>query len=263
VFLVGPLPREHGAWAMLVVPWIVGCGIARALTLRAGLVLLGALALFLAQHRLTECYRGWRRSGRAGGGGSLVFLTVLGLAAAAPALAAMPPSVVAALSLAALAATAGSLLLVDARLDHALPGQALAAVSLALTAPTAFLASGGAGARAALGLWLVNAAFFLWAVGYVNLQIEARGRRAPLARPADRVRFAARVIAVDVALALVAVVALRLADLSPRGMLAFAPAAVQAIAGIATLHRPAPLKRVGIAMLVHALAFAGLLIVLA
>jgi hypothetical protein len=248
---------------MLAVPWLVGCGIAGAVTPRAALVLLGALALFLAQHRLTDWYRGRRRAAAGTAVPSLVFLTIVGIGALAPALLAMPAVVVAVMAVAGAAATGLSLVLVDARVDHALPGQVLAAASLALTAPAAYLASGGASVTTALALWVINAAFFLWAVFYVNLQIEARSRRASVARAGERVRFAALTIAVDVVLAAVAVVAFPFAGLSPRGLVAFVPAAMQSIAGIATLHRPAPLKRVGIAMLVHALAYAALLVVLA
>jgi hypothetical protein len=248
---------------MLAVPWLVGCGIAGAVTPRAALVLLGALALFLAQHRLTDWYRGRRRASARAALPSLAFLTVVGLAALAPALLAMPPVVVAVLGVTAVAATGLSLVFVDARVDHALPGQVLAAVSLALTAPAAYLASGGAGAVTALALWAINGAYFLWAVFYVNLQIDARARRVSVARALERVRFAARTIVADVVLVAVAAVAFPFAGLALPGLVAFVPAAVQSVAGVATLHRPAPLKRVGIAMLVHALAFAALLVVLA
>lgn len=261
---LGPLPREHGTWAMLVVPWAVGCGIGGRLTIRGSLLLVGGLALFLAQHRLAAWYRHRHRSmerrERRDTLAALAVLTAIGLGAMAAALIDLPPATLTVLVGAGGLSTAASLLLVDARLDHALPGQMLAAIGLGVMAPGAYFATGGTRAREALALWVLDGAFFLWAVFYVRLKIEARARRLRTA-PGERLALVATPIGVDVVLAVVAVVGLRLGDLSPLGIIAFVPAAVQSITGTARLDRVASLKRVGILMLAHSVAFGVLLIV--
>ena len=265
--LTGALPREHGTWAMVIVPWIVGCGIARAMTARAVLLLCGAIALFLAQHALTEWYRARRlppaRRASAPGIVVVVAFTAVGLVAAAPALTTLAAGFVGAFVVAAIALIVVSVVLIDVRLDHALPGQVLGAIGLPLTAPLAYFASGGGRARDAATLWVVDVAFFLWAVFYVRLKIIARAHRQPLAALGDRLRFGASTLGVTAALAAMALVALAASDFSPRAIVAFVPALIQSIAGTIRLDRQPRLKPVGFLMLGHSIAFAVLFIALA
>ena len=46
------LPREHGTWAMLLVPWAVGCGVAHRLGAPELLLLVAIVLLFLAHNQL-------------------------------------------------------------------------------------------------------------------------------------------------------------------------------------------------------------------
>jgi YwiC-like protein len=264
---LGALPREHGTWAMLGVPWLVGCAVAGRVGVRAGLVLLGGLALFLAQNQLAAWYRGRRRAAEHRAGAEVVrrllVLGALGVALMTAALHRLPPVVPLVLGVAGAAALAASLLLIDRGLDHALPGQVLAATALTLVAPAAYLAAGGVHLRHAVALWALNAAFFVWSVFYVRLEILALARRTPLASVAERVAFAAPTLLVDLALAAVVVAALRAGDVPAVAAAAFAPAALQSLAGVGRLARRAPLKRVGFLMLAHAVVFAILLVGLA
>ena len=264
--VVGPLPREHGAWAMLVVPWAVGCALGGGITIHSVLVVVGALALFVAQHRLADWYRSHRSPTRRGERTtvtSLALLTALGLGALAPPLAALPLPVSSVLAGAAALATLASMLLLHAHRDHGLPGQALGALGLSLTAPAAYLASGGLHGRVALALWVVNASFFLWGVFYVNLQILVRSRHRALPHLAGRFACAAPTLGANLALALVVVLAVRSGGFSMLALAAFAAPVLQSLAGVATLHRPAALRHVGMTLLAHSLAFALLFSVLA
>ena len=264
--LTGAVPREHGTWAMVIVPWIVGCGIARGMTARGMLLLFAAIALFLAQHALTAWYRARRLppARRASAPGIVVVaFTAVGLVAVAPTLTTLTAGLVGVFVVAAIALIVVSLVLIDMRLDHALPGQVLGAVGLPLTAPLAYFASGGSRARDAATLWVVDVAFFLWAVFYVRLKIIARAHRQPLAALGDRVRFGASTLGVTAALVAIALVALDAGDFSPRAIVAFAPALIQSIAGTIRLDHQPRLKPVGFLMLGHSIAFAVLFIALA
>ena len=89
------LPKEHGTWAMLLVPWAVGWGVSGPATLRQILLLVAAVSLFLAHAQLLAWYR-LRAAARADLWAAaaarrlLLILTALGLAAAVPLMVAMP-----------------------------------------------------------------------------------------------------------------------------------------------------------------------------
>jgi hypothetical protein len=262
------LPREHGTWAMLLIPWVVGCGVARRLGAKELLLLIAAVALFLAHHQLLAGLRLRWAAAPDRAAAARVRRRVLALAAAGalallPLLAGWGLLGLLALGAVAIVPAAGSVFLVRARLDHAVPGQVLAAAALALSAPAAHYVARGAWTRAAVALWAVNFLFFLGAVAYVQLKIDALRARAPFTAPAGRLAFAARTLALDAAVVVAAWGALRLGGLSPAALAAFGPVAVQALVGVARLHRPARLKRLGLLAVAHSVVFALLVIALA
>ncbi len=253
---------------MLLAPWAVGCGVARRLAWQDLVLLAAMLLFFLAHNQLLS----WLRLrlvaapdpaalGRARG-------LFLGLAGAGG-VALLPPLVryrlTALLVLGAIAGVlvAGSMLLVYRRLDHALAGQVLAPAGLALSAPAAYYVARGALDRVALALWAINFLFFLGAVFYVRLKIDALKNTAALAPPPAKLRFAAQTLAIDLAILAAVLLALRLGSLSPWAVLAFVPAAIQTVGGAARLDHPARLKRVGILATAHSVLFAILVVWLA
>jgi YwiC-like protein len=262
------IPREHGTWAMWLVPWAVGAGFERRVGAGSVLLLIAAFAFFLAHAQLIAWWRvqlSPARDARMGSPAGRVALVLgaVGAVVSTPLLATSSIPWLIGLGVAGAAVTLGSLWLVTVRLDHALAGQVLAAIGLPLIAPAAYVANGGGDAGVIIGLWLLDAAFFLWAVFYVRLKIQARSRRAVGASVAGRTAFLAPTIALDVALGCLACVAIYSAGMPLRVLWALAPAVVQAAAGALRIERPAALKRVGIIMAVHATLFGALVIALA
>ncbi len=262
------LPREHGTWAMLLVPWVVGCGVAGRVTVEALLLLVAAVSLYLGHGQLLSWYRQHLMArpdprALAGARRALIGFTVMGLVAAAPLAARAGFARLSLLAALAAVLTAVSLRLVARRVAHALPGQLLAALGLSLAAPAAYEVVAHGPARTALALWLLDAAFFVWAVFYVRLQIEARARRAPLASFDAKLSFARAALGLDVVVLLAAFAAVRLGPFSTLTLGAFLPAAIQAIAGVARLDRPAALKTVGLLLTAHSILFALLVVWLA
>jgi hypothetical protein len=253
---------------MLLVPWAVGCGVARRLDDEALLLLVAMLLLFLAHHQLLSWLRlrlvaapdpaALRRAR-----GLVLALAGAGGVALVPLLLLHRRTALLALGGVAGVLAAASAALVSRRLDHGLAGQVLAPVALALSAPAAYYVARGALDRVAWALWAIDVLFFLGAVFYVRLKIDARKRAAALAAPAARLRFAAPTLAADLAILAAVAATARLGTLSPWVLLAFAPTAVQAVVGALRLDRPARLKRVGILAVGHAVLFALLVIGLA
>ena len=259
------LPKEHGTWAMLLVPWAIGCGIARRLAWQDLLLLVAMLLFFLAHNQLLT----WLRLrlvaasdpeavGRARG----IFLLLAGAGGGAilPLLALYRLTALLALGLIAGVLVAASMHLVYRRLDHGLAGQVLAPAGLALSAPAAYYVARGALDRTSVALWALNFLFFLGAVLYVRLKIDALKRTASLIAPAAKLRFAAQTLGIDLAILAAVLIALGFGSLSPWAVLAFVPTAAQTLVGAARLDRPARLKRVGILATAHSIVFALLVI---
>jgi hypothetical protein len=261
------LPKEHGTWAMLLVPWLVGIGVGRRAGAPEVLLLVAMLLAFLAQHQLATWLRR-RRPGnpdptsadRARGLG--VALLALAALAGIPALARVgPPLLVLGGMAGALAGAA--LLPVQRRRERALPGQVLAAIALPLGAAAGHAVARGALTPVAWQLWAISALFFLGGVLYVRLKIEALPRKARLSSTSGRLAFAAPTLAMLGGVVALAAAVVAAGPLSAAVLLAFLPVAVQAIAGTLRLDRPAVLKRVGIISTAHSALFAIAVIALA
>lgn len=261
-------PREHGTWAMLLVPWAIGCGVGRGFGAKDAILLLAILAAFLAHGQIV----GWFRLARAplADAAGLARARTRGVALAAVALAAGGMLVGAwrlvglvPFALAGAVLAAAGLALVHRRQERALPGQVLAAVTLALAAPAAHYVARGVLEPAGLALWAVSAAFSLGGVSYVRMKITAIRLRAQLASVSARMAFALPALVVQVGLVAVSLLALRLGGLSAEALAGFVPVAIQAIVGTLTLDRPVVLKRVGLLSTAHSILFGVAVILLA
>jgi hypothetical protein len=254
------LPKEHGTWAMLLVPWLVGVGVARRLGAAELLLLVAMLLAFLGQHQAATWLR--LRRGRTADDGRLrrarmtaAVLLVLGATAAVPALRRVGAPMLLLGAIGIVFAAAG-LLLVRRRRERALPGQLLAALGLPVGAAAAHAVARGALTPVAWQLWALSALFFLGGVLYVRLKIEAIPRRARLQSPARRLAFAAPTLAMLLGVVALATALVAAGSLSWLALLAFVPVGFQAVVGTLRLDRPATLKRVGIISAVHSALFA-------
>jgi hypothetical protein len=250
---------------MLLVPWAVGWGVARRWEAKELLLLLAAVGVFTSHAHLMA----WRRLALAGRSrtpeavgsrrlalvfGALGGVAILPLLLRGPGLAPGADALML-LAIVGLALAGGSLALVGRRV--------LAAIGLPLTGPAAYAVARGTLDRVALAVWLLHAAFFLWAVFYVKLELEARARRRPLGSLAASLRAGTVTLAITLATLLLFAAAVALGPLSPLVLLAFMAPLAQTLAGVARLGRPASLRRLGFLLLAHSLLFGLLVIALA
>lgn len=191
------LPNEHGVWAFLLEPALLGLGLRPSV---AGLaVVAAALAALLAQHPLSLALADLRRGKRFPRTGPALLLAAAYALAAAAALAAVrlsgsPWTAFAPLALAVPVALVQ--LAFDARnRGRAVSAELAGAVALGAVAAMAVLAGGGSWPAAA-ALWLVAAGRNVPSILYVRARLRwQRGQTADRRRPVAAHAVAAAAVA--------------------------------------------------------------------
>lgn len=252
---------------MLLVPWAVGCGVAGRFGLNEVLLLGAVVAFFLAHSQLMSWWRLRRVDDAARVARRvpwlIVALALTGLIVSVPLLLGPRRPGLLWLGAAGTILALAALALVRRRRERALPGQLLAALGLALSAPAGWYVATGALDRVALALWGLAAAYFVGAVCHVRLLIEARARKKAIAAGGGRLAFSGATLGAEFGIVAVAAGALRLGGLSLAALAGFVPLLLQLTVDVIRLHEPAPLKRVGMLAAGSSILFALLVIWLA
>lgn len=177
------LPREHGAWAMLYVPFVLGALVAGGFNLPALLLLVAASAMFISRESLLVWWRARRRGRESGNAGRmlLVYLLIAALFGA-------PLIFFYRLYLLIPLALAGTALLIfngreGAQMeDRSITNEVLAICAMTLTAPAAYYVVRGTWDATAFWLWALSALFFASSVYYVRLRVLSLSERRQEAR---------------------------------------------------------------------------------
>lgn len=292
------LPREHGAWGILLIPFLTTAAIARRGDAPVVLCLAAIFLAYLARHplelllapQIKRFYRGAARGSSQHGAGepeaqagvlsNRALLGWFSLYAALGSLAALPLFLVFhRKGLLVLAGVAGGffllrVLMLRTRAERSLLGEWLAAPGLALTAPAAWVAATGSLNGTALLFWLLHTLFFSSGIFYVKFRIRVLAEKRSLGSLWERVVFAREVIIYHVLMVLFAATVVHIGwasalPVAPRGpehwaswvaALPFLPAAGRALAGVIWLDGRLQIKRLGWSEVAHSLIFAALLI---
>lgn len=253
---------------MLLVPWAVGCGVARRFGTKEFLLLVSTLMFFLAQNQ----FMNWLRLRFATNPDPkaltrvrlFIFLfTVIGGLVVLPLIFSYHLTALVYFGVIGAVFMGMSMFLVVQKKDRTLAGQILASAGLSLSAPPAYYVARGVMEHQAFELWLLNSLFFLGGVFYVQLKIDALAVRDQLKTLTSKIRFASKPLLIDLAILTLALFSLRMGSLSSWAILAFVPTALQAIIGTLRLDHPAKFKRVGIISTLHSISFAAIVIWLA
>ena len=221
-----PLPREHGAWGILLIPFATAVGVSGVFDLRAALLLASVLCFYVARTSWLKQNNRWT-------------LVLLGGSAACT----LPLMVVWKLWwLAAFGAVAAPLAF--RKTERSVGMQLVAVAGLTLTAPAAwYVATGTLDYR----LWLWNALYFAGGVFYVKMHIATAISRKPAGRLPVVLYYGG----------LTGILAWW-----PVG-LAFVPAIVRAFVGAARVTPVLRVKRLGWTEVAYSLLFGVLVVVLA
>ena len=246
------LPREHGAWAMLYVPFAVGALVAWSAPLRLLLLALSVTFVFIARESLL----GWWRARSRGQRNDQALRFVLGYLAlagvfGAPLLFVYRLYWFIAMGLAALVLLAINALQAAHREDRTTGGEMMAIAGLTLTAPAAYYAARGAFDVTALWLWVLCAVYFASSVFYIKLRVSSINPRMAEAR-----RRSWRSCAFYHTLLLASLVVLALTgSLNLFAFAAFAPVLTRSFWYLAMPVRRISLRRAGWLEMVYSLVF--------
>ncbi len=231
-----PLPREHGAWGILLIPFATAVGVAGVWNLPVTLLLASLLCFYLARTSYLKGATQW-----------MVLLLALSGATVLPLLVVWNLWWLAAVGVVAAP-------LAFRKTERAVPMQLLAVAGLTLTAPAAWYAATGQLNRWAFWLWLLNALYFAGGVFYVKMHIAAAMKRGRT--EAVRANLLYHGCLTVFLLALMGV-----AGFSWWVVLAFVPVVTRAVVGAVRLSPVLRIKRLGWMEVAYSLVYAAGLIV--
>ena len=232
-----PMPREHGAWGILLIPFATAVGVSGVFDLKVALLLASVLCFYIARTSYLKGNVKWTTTLLAGSVACVVpllfvwklwWLAVFG-AVAAP--------------------------LAFRRTERSVTMQLLAVGGLTLTAPAAWYAATGHLSTKALLLWFLNALYFAGGVLYVKMHVAAAIRRGD-----SKIRLGAPVLIFYTALSSV-LLAMALSDvISCWVLVAYAPVVARAFVGVGRLGPTLRIKRLGWTEVAYSLVYAVVLV---
>jgi hypothetical protein len=253
-----PIPREHGAWAMLYVPFVIGVATVDHFVWRAIPFLLGMTAAFFAHEPLVTALRldpsrPQNRERRQ----QLVFWLIVFLAIAAMSI--LPLVIVDHLwYLLVLGGATGLLLLLHGYLVSELSQRSFAAEFLGVLC----LTSSSAAARyvllcsldrMAFVLWVLNILYFSSSIFYVKMRVSRYAKKP------DSRSLTLQCAAYHIVLLVCLVLFVLRGEGSFLAALAFAPILIRTFYAMLFPQASLNLKRIGLAEIAYSLAFVVLL----
>ena len=259
------VPREHGAWGILLVPLATGAAIGtRSLSggFYVGLFAIAAVSLFWLRTPVESCIGAGplRVQTDAEGKSVLVAMAVLGtLAALSLTTLFVTGRGVGLLALGAISAVAFVVqaLLKKLGRHYYMAAQIIGSIGLTATAPAAYYAATNQLDTTALALWGANWVFAGDQIHFVQMRIH--GPRIIGGR--EKLRHGATFLAGQTMMSVAAIVAWRLHFLPAIAVLAFLPVLVRGFMWFTPGPQPLAVKRLGWTELAYGVTFGILLIV--
>lgn len=240
-----PVPREHGAWAMLLTSLALGQAVAWRINIPSLYLWLLTIAVFIVREPLVLLWR----PGRSAWSRRTLAFWAIGMMAAilllAGALLATRGTGFLFLAVPAAVAFALQLTWQRTRASRSLQAELLGTAGTALAAPTAYFAATGVVDSAGLSLWPILFAYFAAQVAYVRWRVRAAG---------DTYR-GLMAVAIQF-LVLAAFLALSLSTLvPPYSFVAFVPGLAKTLFAVAANGNRIRVTRLGWIEVLHSLLF--------
>ena len=239
-----PMPREYGAWGILLIPFATAVGVSGVFDSKVTLLLLSVLCFYVARTSFLKQNMRWTVLLLAGSVACtavlllewrLWWLVALG-AAATP--------------------------LAFRKTERNIAVQLVAVAGLTLTAPAAWYTATGRMDSKALWLWILNALYFGGGVYYVKMHVAAAIRRKAYESLAEKAQVgASTLVYYGSALACLCLMAAWRA-IPVAVMVAYVPVVVRAMVGMSRLSTTLRIKRLGWTEVAYSIVFAASLVVL-
>lgn len=237
------MPREHGAWGILLIPFATAVGVSGVFDLKVALLLGSVLCFYVARTSYLKQNVKWTAILLAGSVGCVAPLFVVWKL----------------WWLAAFGAVAAVLAIRQTERNTLV--QLLAVCGLTLTAPATWYVATGKLDTQAFWLWLLNALFFAGGVFYVKMHIAAAIRRRPFENLTERFRFGAMPLMFYAALSVLLVV-LAVRNVIPYlSLLAFTPVVARTVIGVGRLSPTLRIKRLAWTEVANSIVYAVVLTV--
>ena len=251
------LPREHGAWGMLVVSALAGLITAGQPGEGSAWLVLALLAGFSSRESMVQTLRAWKRQRPAGISGrlALIKLSIMGLAGG---VLLFRLGLWGLLWTALAAAILGALHLRDALAgnERSVSGQLVAILAITLAAPAADYVAHGSWRPQALAVWLLCVLYFASAVFYLKVRVGTVNRK----RGRDLPRVRRQCAAYHAFLALLVLVLAVRTPLGPPLVLAYLAIVLRAAWFLVRPSQVLRLKRIGYLEVAYSLIFLAFLI---
>ena len=231
------MPREHGAWGILLIPFATAVGVSGVFDLKVALLLASVLSFYVARTSYLKGNVKWT-----------AILLVGSVASIAPLLFAWKLW-----WLTAFGAVAAPLAF--RKTERSLTMQLLAVCGLTLTAPAAWYTATGRLDIAALLLWFLNALYFAGGVFYVKMHVAAAIRRG-----GSKIRLGAPVLVYYTTLSCVLLAMALCHVISCWVLAAYAPVVARAFVGVGRLGPTLRIKRLGWTEVAYSLVYAVVLV---
>ncbi|MDH3251248.1 MAG: YwiC-like family protein [Ignavibacteria bacterium] len=256
------IPKEHGAWAVLVVPMIVGASVSGRVTVDLVLLLLCALLVFLGtiplqtllRHRFDTRQSPDRvRQARVWG----TWYLLGGFIAAVPLL--LDGRVfLPVLAMIGSGTLMGNFLLTRSQ-PKTIQSDFLAVAGLCLGAPAAYYVATGVVDRTALVLWLLNVLFFGWTVFYVQMKIRAVSYRKDRLVCREKIALSRQMLSYNILVLAIVTFCVLQKLATPYAAIAFLPVTAHALIGTVRLTAKVRFRKLGFALLGHSMIFGFIL----
>jgi len=260
------IPKEHGAWAILFVPLLIGAQLGGGFgwfTLTFALSSLGIFLSYLpAQTFLHEAFSKTRHHERliAARRWTAIYLTA-GVIFGLPVLAIRARWLLISIGFVSIGCFLVNFVLSKSR-SKTITRDLVSVLGLTLTGPSAYYVVSGQLDTTAFIVWLLNFLFFGSCVFYIHMRIEALA--AKKSRWSFPDRFACGSLNLTFHAVMIAILLLLIVQrlTPPLMVLAFAPITIHAILGTVKLASEADFRKLGLTLLGHSVVFMILLLIL-
>ena len=237
-----PMPREHGAWGILFIPFATAVAVSGVFDLKVALLLVSILCFYIARASYLKHNIKWTAILLAG---SILFALAL----------IVKWSLWGLIGFGAVAAP-----LAFRQNGRSAIAQVIAVCGLTLTAPAAWYVATGQINAKALWLWLLNALYFVGGVFYVKMHIAAAARRKPLQSLREKAAIGGSTLLHSAGLSVCLAALIAGKAIPPVVCGAYLPGVARAIAGIGRLSPTLRIKRLGWTEVAYSIVFAAALI---